>query len=203
MRILFEDQSLIVCIKERGLLSQADNSGIESMITLLSEYSGCEIFPIHRLDREVGGVMVYAKTKKAAANLSAQISENKLIKEYIALVYGKPCENFGIMEDLLFKDSKKNKSYVVKRERKGVKKARLEYSLIDSEEDYSRVKIRLHTGRTHQIRVQFASRKMPLLGDRKYGARDDKGIIHLWSYKLSFCHPISGENLCFESEPDF
>ncbi len=203
MRILFEDESMIVCIKERGVLSQADSKGFESMVTLLSEYSGSEIYPIHRLDREVGGVMVYAKTKKAAANLSKQISENRLIKEYIASVYGKPAENFGIIEDLLFKDSQRNKSYVVKRERKGVKKAKLEYIIMESDEKTSRVKIRLHTGRTHQIRVQFASRKMPLLGDRKYGAGDDVKFIQLWSYRLSFMHPISGEILSFEYEPDF
>lgn len=203
MKILFEDENIIVCIKVRGILSQADSNGIENMVSILEEHSRGKIYPIHRLDREVGGVMVYAKTKKSAANLSAQIIDNRLIKEYVALVYGKPSEDSGIMEDLLFKDSKRNKSYVVKRERRGVKKANLEYSIIESDEKTSRVKIRLHTGRTHQIRVQFASRKMPLLGDRKYGAGDDIKFIHLWSYRLSFFHPISGENLTFEYEPDF
>ena len=203
MRILFEDQSIVVCIKERGLLSQADSSGNVSMISELEELCGCTIYPLHRLDREVGGVMVYAKTKFAAGRLSKDIQENKLVKEYIALVHSKPETEKGEMHDLLFKDSKKNKSFVVKRERKGVKKASLEYELLETNGDYSIVLIKLHTGRTHQIRVQFASRKMPLKGDRKYGANDGFETIGLWSYRITFNHPKTGESLVFSEEPDF
>ena len=147
--------------------------------------------------------MVYAKNKKSAANISRQITDKTFKKEYIALVHGTPDTDKGEMHDLLFKDSKKNKSYVVKRERKGVKSALLEYEIIEKNENYSKVLVSLHTGRTHQIRVQFASRKMPLIGDKKYGANDDSKILCLWSYKISFYHPISKEKLVFFYDPDF
>lgn len=203
MNVLFEDKDIIVCLKERGLLSQAESSGGKSMVTELSEFCGSDIFPLHRLDKEVGGVMIYAKNKTAAAILSRDIAERKFIKEYIALVYGKPEKEKGEMQDLLFKDSRKNKSFVVKRERKGVKKASLEYEVLKNNDEKSMVLIRLHTGRTHQIRVQFASRKMPLVGDKKYGARDDSKIMGLWCYKISFNHPKTGEEMTFLKEPDF
>ena len=203
MRILFEDESVIVCIKERGLLSQTDSGGGESKVSLLSAHCNNQVYPLHRLDREVGGVMVYAKTKKAAANLSRDIAEHKFIKEYIALIHGKPESDSGEMRDLLFKDSRKNKSFVVKRQRKGVKEALLEYSLLETDGDFSTVLVRLHTGRTHQIRVQFASRKMPLKGDKKYGAKDENKNIGLWSYRITFNHPVTGEKLSFSEPPDF
>ena len=203
MKILFEDENIIVCLKQRGMVSQADSSGKESMVSILSEITNSEIHPLHRLDKEVGGVMVYAKNKKTAASISKQITDKTFKKEYIALVHGIPDTDKGEMRDLLFKDSKKNKSYVVKRERKGVKSALLEYETIEKNENYSKVLIHLHTGRTHQIRVQFASRKMPLMGDRKYGANDDSKILCLWSYRISFYHPVSKEKLIFSFEPDF
>lgn len=203
MEILFEDKSIIVCIKPRGVISQSDAGGKESMISQLEELCGCQIYPLHRLDKDVGGVMVYAKTKNAAAKLSGDIANHKFIKEYIALVNGKPQSNEGEMRDLLFKDSRKNKSYVVKRERKGVKEALLKYKILESESNFSLVLVKLHTGRTHQIRVQFASRKMPLAGDRKYGANDEFKSIGLWSYRISFNHPISNEKLVFSHEADF
>jgi len=203
MKILFEDKSIIVCIKDRGLLSQSDDRGAQNMITELSLITGTEIYPLHRLDREVGGVMVYAKTKQAAAKLSRDITDHKFIKEYVALIHGKPETESGEMSDLLFKDSRKNKSFVVKSERKGVKKALLEYTLLETKDDFSIVLVRLHTGRTHQIRVQFASRKIPLVGDKKYGAKDSAESIGLWSYRITFKHPMTGEMLCFTEKPDF
>jgi len=207
MQILFEDEEIVVCVKPRGILSQADSNGGISMITELADKCGCAIYPLHRLDKEVGGVMVYAKTKFAAAFLSNEIKAHKFVKEYIALVHSKPQNKSGEMRDLLFKDSRKNKSFVVKRERKGVKEAILEYELIESflieNREYSKVKIRLHTGRTHQIRVQFASRKMPLIADKKYGANDSFKTIGLWSYRISFTHPKTEEKLSFLSEPQF
>lgn len=203
MKILFEDESIIVCIKERGIISQSDSAGGISMITELEKLCNCKIFPLHRLDKEVGGVMVYAKTKSAAAGLSKDIQEHKFIKEYIALIHGTPENSRGEMRDLLFKDSKKNKSYVVKRERKGVKEALLDYELLESNNGFSKVLIKLHTGRTHQIRVQFASRKMPLCGDKKYGAKDESNTIGLWSYRITFNHPKTGESLSFSETPDF
>lgn len=173
------------------------------MVSELEALSGCNIYPLHRLDKEVGGVMVFAKTKAAAATLSKDIAEHNFEKEYIALVAGNPENDKGEMRDLLFKDSKRNKSFVVKRERNGVKEALLEYEVLESDSVYSKVLIRLHTGRTHQIRVQFASRKMPLAGDRKYGAKDQIENIGLWSYRITFKHPESKETLVFSHEPDF
>ena len=203
MNILFEDEDIVICIKPVGIISQEDNSGKESMISVLSKLCNCQIYPLHRLDREVGGVMVYAKNKNAAKILSGDIAERKFKKEYIAMVHGVPETPDGEMRDLLFKDSKKNKSFVVKRERKGVKEAVLEYvvSKTETKENgiYSIVNVLLHTGRSHQIRVQFASRKMPLAGDRKYGADDNFKNIALWSHKLEFAHPITKENLEFSS----
>ncbi len=207
MQILFEDKDIVVCEKPRGILSQSDSNGGASMITALQEKCGCTIFPLHRLDREVGGVMVYAKTKTAASYLSEEIRQHRFVKEYIAVVHSKPQEPMGEMHDLLFKDSRKNKSFVVKRERKGVKEALLEYKLLESfileEREYSKVRVKLHTGRTHQIRVQFASRKMPLIADKKYGANDKFINIGLWSYKITFKHPVTKESLSFLSEPEF
>ena len=207
MEILYEDPSVIVCIKPVGISSQADKNGGESMVTILSEHTGGEIFPVHRLDKETGGVMVYAKTKKAAAALSRDIAEHKFYKEYLALIHGVPEKSEDTLCDLLFHDKAKNKSYAVKRERGGVKKAELYYEVLETKEKdgekYSLLRVVLHTGRTHQIRVQLASRKMPLLGDRKYGAQDGEKNLGLWAAKLKFTHPETGETLEFTAETDF
>lgn len=201
MKILFEDEDLIVCIKPVGVLSQG--GGEASLETALREHTGGEIFPVHRLDAGVGGVMVYAKTKSAAAKLSAQVAERRFEKEYLALLCGRPESESGRLEDLLFKDSSKNKVFVVKRERRGVKKAVCEYRSLWSgrlkNEEYTLVLVKLKTGRTHQIRVQFASRKLPLSGDKKYGARDGEKQIGLFSCKLSFDSPRTGESTSFSS----
>ena len=188
MDILYSDHNIAVIIKPVGLDSEQE---IPAAIT---QALGGEIFPIHRLDKNVGGVMVYARTKTAAASLSKAVQEGLMIKEYVALVHGMPPEA-GDWEDFLFKDSRKNKVFVVKRERKGVKKARLEFKRL-SEGENSLVHVRLHTGRTHQIRVQFASRGFPLLGDRKYGA-SVSGEIGLEAYRLQITHP-KGNLLQFE-----
>ena len=207
MEILYEDSSVIVVIKPQGILSQSDKKGGESMITKLQARTGGEIYPGHRLDKETGGVMVYAKTKKAAAKLSGDISEHRFYKEYLALVHGVPEKQSDTLCDLLFHDRAKNKSYVAKRERKGVKKAELYYELLETVEKdgekYSLLRVVLHTGRTHQIRVQLAHRKMPLLGDRKYGAKDGEKNLGLWAAKLKFTHPETGETLEFTAETDF
>ena len=204
MEILYEDSSVIVVIKPRGILSQSDKNGGESMVTRLSEHTGGEIFPVHRLDKETSGVMVFAKTKKAAAKLSRDISEHRFYKEYLALVHGVPEKQSGILCDLLFHDKAKNKSYVVKRERKGVKKAELYYEVLETKEKdgekYSLLRVVLHTGRTHQIRVQFSHRKMPLLGDRKYGAQDGCKNLGLLAAKLKFFHPETGEEMEFTAK---
>lgn len=203
LNILFEDDSLIVCVKPVGVSSQSD--GGNDMVSILGEYLGDAVYPVHRLDKAVGGVMVYAKTKSAAAFLSKCVSERQMKKEYLAVVHGCPENESGVFEDLLFKDSRKNKSFVVDRMRKGVKDAKLEYKLlgsVDTEKGrLSLVRVLLHTGRTHQIRVQFASRKMPLIADGKYGGKDNGCNIGLWSYSLGFNHPLSKGFVSFSALP--
>ncbi len=201
LNILFEDENLIVLIKPVGVSSE------DGMLKLIREHLGDDnayIGIVHRLDTAVSGVMVYAKTKTAAADLSAQIQNGSFIKIYLAVASGRPNKTADIYEDLLFKDSTKNKSFVVKRERKGVKKASLEYEIknecVLDGTPATLVKIRLHTGRTHQIRVQFSHRKMSLLGDKKYGSRVDCPIA-LFSHSITFTHPATKEEMCFEATP--
>ncbi len=201
MKILYEDESVVVVVKPPEILSQFSETE-ENAVTILREQIKSEIFVVSRLDRNVGGVMVFGKNPKAAADLTRQMQEKVFQKEYIAAVRGKPEENQGTFEDLLFKDSRKNKSFVVKKERKGVKKASLEYEVLCSDEEISIVKIRLHTGRTHQIRVQFASRKMPLVGDGKYGAKDNCKNMGLFCRSVTFRKINSKEMLTFSAEPE-
>ncbi len=193
MEILYSDKSLAVCVKPVGLDSEAEAPAA------LQDALGGEIFPIHRLDQNVGGVMVYARTRQAAAALSKAVQEGAMVKEYVALVHGTPPES-GDWEDFLFKDSHKNKVFVVKKERKVVKKARLEFWRL-TEGDPALVRIRLHTGRSHQIRVQFSSRGFPLVGDHKYGSRDEAKAPMLFSCRISF--PWHGETKVFEKLPDW
>lgn len=193
MDILYSDREIVVCIKPVGMDSEAE------FPAALKEALGGEIFPIHRLDKNVGGVMVYARTKGAAASLSKAVQEGTMVKEYRAMVHGTPPEQ-GDWTDLLWKDSSKNKVFVVKRERKGVKSARLEFTRLSAGED-SLVHVRLHTGRSHQIRVQFASRGFPLVGDHKYGAKDSASAPMLFSCRLTF--PWKGKTVSYEAYPDW
>lgn len=193
MEILYSDKNIVVCIKPVGLDSELE------VPAALKETLGGEIYPIHRLDKNVGGVMVFARTKQAAASLSKAVQESGIVKEYIAMVHGTPPES-GDWEDLLWKDSKKNKVFVVKRMRGGVKKARLEFKRL-SQGETSLVHIRLHTGRSHQIRVQFSSRGFPLVGDHKYGARDSSPAPMLFSCRITF--PYQGQTRVFEKMPDW
>ena len=191
MDILYSDKHITVCVKPVGMDSEHE------VPAALQETLGGDIFPIHRLDQNVGGVMVYARTKFAAARLSQAVQEGTMVKEYVAMVHGTPPES-GDWTDLLFKDSSKNKVFVVKKERRGVKKARLEYVRLREGEE-SLVRIRLHTGRSHQIRVQFSSRGVPLVGDHKYGSRDEKTAPMLFSCCITF--PWNGETKRFEALP--
>ena len=193
MDILYSDKHIAVIIKPVGLDSETE------VPAALKETLGGEGFPIHRLDKNVGGVMIYARTKQAAAALSKALQEGTMVKEYVAMVHGNPPES-GDWTDLLFKDSSKNKVFVVKKERNGVKKARLEFKTLTAGED-SLVRIRLHTGRSHQIRVQFSSRGFPLVGDHKYGSRDEKTAPMLFSCCITF--PWQRETKRFEALPDW
>jgi len=191
MDILFSDKDLVICRKPVGVDSE------HQLPQLLQEQLGGEVYPVHRLDLNVGGLMVYARTKQAAAQLSRSVQDGSLIKEYVAIVHGTPPEK-GDWQDLLFKDSRKNKVFVVKKQRSGVKLARLEFVRLSAGET-SLVRVRLHTGRSHQIRVQFSSRGFPLVGDHKYGSRAMETEPMLYSCALTF--PWKGETKHFEYLP--
>ncbi len=193
MEILFLDENIAVCVKPVGLDSQ------QQMCDALSAQVGGAFYALHRLDKNVGGVMVYARNSKTAAQLSRCIAQGELTKEYVALVKGTPPQE-DTWEDWLFKDSRKNKVFVVKKERKGVKKAKLSYTCL-TQGDISLIKVRLYTGRSHQIRVQFASRGYPLLGDHKYGARDSCTAPMLYSCRLCFVY--GGRQVEFTSMPQW
>ena len=193
MELLYSDPQIAVCVKPVGLDSE------QQLPDALKAALGGDIFPIHRLDKNVGGVMVFARTKAAAAQLSKAVQEGTMVKEYVATVHGTPPES-GDWTDLLWKDSTKNKVFVVKRERKGVKKARLEFTRLTAG-DTSQVRVRLHTGRSHQIRVQFASRGFPLVGDHKYGSRDEAQAPMLFSCRISF--PWKGQIRAYEALPNW
>lgn len=204
MNILYEDKDIIICSKEVGLLSEIspEKPSLANEIQNTFGYAGV----IHRLDTNVGGAILYAKNKRSAALFSSLVSGGELCKEYLAVVHGAPESEEGVFKDFLFKDSSKNKVYPVKRMRKGVKEAELSYKLIEKRcidgKIISLVKIKLHTGRSHQIRVQFSSRRMPLVGDGKYGSKDNKCNVSLWSHKLSFINPINKKLLSVTSFPD-
>ncbi len=193
MEILYADKEIAVCVKPVGMESERE------VPAALTSCLGGVFYPVHRLDRQVGGVMVYARSSSAAAMLNRAVSGGEMEKEYVALVHGTPPEG-GDWEDLLFKDSRKNKVFVVKRMRGGVKAARLTFTRL-TDGDPALVRVRLHTGRSHQIRVQFASRGFPLVGDHKYGARDEKTAPMLFSCRLRF--PYCGKLCTFEACPDW
>ena len=178
MEILFADKNIAVVEKPVGMDSEKD------VPAELEKELGGSFYTVHRLDQNVGGVMVYARNPKTAAELSRQIQNGDFVKAYVAMVHGTP-EEMGDWTDLLFKDSRKNKVFVVKKERSGVKQARLTYQRLTAGER-SLVRIRLYTGRSHQIRVQFASRGYPLVGDHKYGSKAKETAPMLYSCSLSF-----------------
>lgn len=205
MKIIYEDEYIIVCHKESGELSEGDTEGcLPYMLSRHLEDNGktrSAVFVVHRLDRETEGVMVYTKDSRSAAALSEDIREGRFSKQYLALCHGELEEKQGTLNDLLYYDRRKGKSFVVDRKRTGVKDAALEYEVLSFDGSCSLVRIKLLTGRTHQIRVQFASRKHPLLGDRRYGAPKDeyKGIA-LLSHHIEFKHPKTKRLLKFETD---
>lgn len=193
MELLCVEKDFAVCVKPVGLDSE------QQVPEELRQQLGGEIFTLHRLDKNVGGVMVYARTKAAAAALSKTIADGQMVKEYVAIVHGTPPEE-GEWEDLLFKDSRKNKVFVVKRQRNGVKVAKLAYRVIRPGEN-SLVRVRLYTGRSHQIRVQFSSRGFPLVGDHKYGSRYSSTEPMLFSCCITF--PYKEKTHRFEMLPEW
>lgn len=209
--IIEKNENFVLCVKKVNISSQKSSDEKETMLDLIAQKIGTDaknVFPIHRLDYSVGGVMVYALNKESAGKLGYLASENKITKKYLAVLKGVPKESEGILEDLLFKDSSKNKSFVVKRMRKGVRKASLYYKTLAVCEHegkiYSLNEITLHTGRTHQIRVQFSSRGTPLAGDRRYGSGKDGCNVGLWSYSLEFPDPYNKDlPIKIKKEPDW
>ena len=198
MEILEQNAAYVVCIKPAGIPSQGE--GLDAMPVRLAAEAGGEIYPVHRLDQAVGGVMVYARTKQAAAALSRAIQEGRMEKDYLAVLIKPMAEASGTLRDLLYHDRVKNKTYVVKRKRNGVKEAVLDYETLASGAEGTLVRVHLHTGRTHQIRVQFASRGCPLAGDGKYGGKGSAPL--LWSYRLAFPDPRDGTMRIFERRPE-
>ena len=194
MALFYKTPDLVVCRKPVGVDSE------HGLPELLARELGGSFYPVHRLDLGVGGLMVFARNKQAAADMGGLIARGQLQKEYLALVHGCPEEPEGRMEDLLWKDSRKNKVFVVKRQRAGVRPAALRYRVVRPGEE-SLVRVYLETGRSHQIRVQFASRGFPLVGDHKYGSRSRETQIHLFSAALEF--PWKGQQLRFEDWPDW
>ena len=200
MELLYEDAALVCAVKPVGVPSQG--TAPDAMPALLARQLGLpEVFPVHRLDQSVGGAIVFAKSSAAAARLSQSAQDGSMVKEYLAVLTGAPAAPEDTLTDLLFHDRAHNKSYVVRRQRTGVREAKLSYALLGQAEGLALVRVRLFTGRTHQIRVQFASRGLPLLGDGKYGSRDGRCGPALWSYRICLPQPQDGRALVFTAAP--
>ena len=195
--ILYKDKDLILCRKPAGMPSQPDPTGQRDLLSALTEEFGPSVGLVHRLDTPTGGVMVFGRTPQAIAQLNQSAQDHTSFqKEYLAVLSSPPLSASGELEDYLFHDQRQNKSFAVERGRKGCKRAILRYTTLETLEDgRTLVLVRLMTGRTHQIRVQFASRGMPLLGDGKYGSRHKCPYIALWSYRLTLPHPSTHEPL--------
>jgi len=195
--IVYEDRDLLVCVKPVGSLSEDGDSEtcVPRLLRTQLQAAGKPDFVagVHRLDRNVGGLMVFSRKKQITGKLTAMVAEHRVVKEYLAVLRGHMEQKEGILQDLLFRDAAKNKTYVVKRMRKGVREASLAYRVLAETEELTLVRVRLHTGRTHQIRAQFSSRQLPLLGDIRYGSKDPNCDCALWSFHLAFDHPASGK----------
>lgn len=212
LKVLFEDNHIIVVEKKPNIPSQADKTEDIDMLTLVKQYiketykkpGNVYLGLVHRLDRPVGGIMVFAKTSKAASRLSDQVREKVFKKKYLAVVDGKFEEEQGSLEDYLYKDERHNMSRVVKPDKKNAKRASLDYKVLKYHEakDLSLLEIDLHTGRHHQIRVQLSHFGHSIFGDQKYGTRGQGKQIALWAYQLSFKHPITKEKMTFEDFPE-
>lgn len=211
LKVIYEDNHIIVVEKPANIPSQGDKTGDTDMLSIIKDYlkekynkpGNVYLGLVHRLDRPVGGVMVFAKTSKAASRLSEEVRNKTFKKEYLTIVNGKMEEQSAKFEDYLWKDEKKNTSYVVKPTKKNAKLASLDYEVLnyDKNENVSLLKINLHTGRHHQIRVQLSSRQHAIYGDNKYHGRGAGTGICLWAYKLTIMHPVTKEEMTFEDLP--
>lgn len=212
LNVIYEDNHIIVVEKMVNIPSQGDKTGDVDMLSIIKDYlkekyqkpGNVYLGLIHRLDRPVGGVMVFAKTSKAAARLSEQVREKAFQKEYLVVVNGKMKSQKGEWKDWLFKNERANMSKVVPEGTKNAKQASLEYEVLKYNEEInlSVVRVKLHTGRHHQIRVQFSSRGHSIYGDQKYGGRGHGKQIALWAYRLTIFHPITKEEMTFQVLPE-
>ena len=201
MELIYLDNEIVVCVKPPRVLSTDEPGGLPELVRHALGNPNADVRTVHRLDRVVSGVMVLARSAAAASELSRQIREDQVTKEYLAVVHGCPKPESGTLTDLLYRDKARRMTMVASHPGKGVQEAVLDYQLLHCAGDISRVKVHLRTGRTHQIRVQFASRGMPLVGERKYATLDDPCEIALWSHKIGFFHPATGAWVEFYQEP--
>lgn len=201
MEILYQDNDIIVCIKPPRVLSTDEPGGMPELVRQALDDAKADVRTVHRLDRVVSGLMVLARNAHSASELSRQIREDGFAKEYLAVIHGHPDASNGTLTDLLWRDKQAKMTKVVSVPGKGVQEAILHYQVQNQTEDLSRVHIQLVTGRTHQIRVQFSSRELPLVGERKYAILEDDCEIALWSYRLAFTHPVTGESMEFVKQP--
>lgn len=203
IEILYKDRDMLICKKPAGVPSQPDPTGQDDLLSALSKnYPTVKL--IHRLDTPTGGVMVFGLSQKATAKLGTMVQDHEsFCKEYLAVLSSSPDNEEGTLRDYIYHDKRVNKAFIADSARKGCKEAVLDYRVIaKAEEGHTLVLVRLHTGRTHQIRVQFASRGLPLVGDGKYGSREKCPFIGLWAYRLTFPHPIKGTTVSLSADPD-
>lgn len=199
MDFLYTDEHIAVCVKPPRVLSTDEPGGMPELVR--NALGTDDVRTVHRLDRVVSGLMVFARSPAAASELSRQIREDQFQKEYLAVIHGCPLTPEGRMTDFLLRDKQERKTYIVQEPAKGVQEAILDYQVLNTTDELSRVKIQLITGRTHQIRAQFSGRDMPLVGDRKYSTLEDPCEIALWSYRIAFFHPVTGQAMEFTLQP--
>ena len=201
MDIIYQDKDILVCVKPAGVLSTDEPGGLPELIRQALGDPNANVRTVHRLDRTVSGLMVLARRSKAASELSRQIREGEFGKEYMAVCHGDLQDDHGEFRDLLLRNKQERKTYIVPETGKDVQEAILEYWVLNRAENLTRVRIKLHTGRTHQIRAQFSGKGLPLVGDKKYGLPEDDCQIALWSCRLTFKHPYSGKPMEFQLDP--
>lgn len=201
MDFVYADDDILVCLKPARVLSTDEPGGLPDLCREALGEPKADVRTVHRLDRVVSGLMVLARNAKAASELSRQIREDEFEKEYLAVIHGCPEAESGTLRDLLGRDKARKMTYIADAPAKGVQEAVLDYTVLKQAEAMTCVRIRLLTGRTHQIRVQFSGRGMPLVGERKYSEWNDPCEIALWSYRIAFTHPKTGERMEFIHEP--